>query len=175
MCLNLWKKGTENGSYNGPLSQVSNLGCLQRSRRKHVNHHNHTEPCKHGRAATGKETVPFPPSIACCSPALHQEGRSLSDLLKSQEPVQAPWYQPPNCFKLLALLSVRQWTKAEAASTLALSWSKSWKQHFRNPEASVWQSDIQAKPTWKQWGNNHNCVIHIPLSVQTHFLLHPSY
>lgn len=59
-------KGTKNGPYSGPLSQVSNLGsnlgCLRRSRRKQVNHHILTELCKHGRAATGEGTVPLPPS-----------------------------------------------------------------------------------------------------------------
>lgn len=85
MCLNPQDKRHCKWPLQCPtLSRVSNLGCPQRNRRKQVNHHNLTEPCKHGRAVTREGTVPLPPSIACCSPALHQEGRSMSSFRPAQ-------------------------------------------------------------------------------------------
>lgn len=43
-----------------------------------------TKPCQRGTAASGEGTAPLLPSLVCSSPALHQEGRSLSSFGPTQ-------------------------------------------------------------------------------------------
>lgn len=147
-------------------SQLSNMGCPQRNRRKKVHHHN-----------TSRRGQSCCPSLACCSPPLHQEGRSLSSLgpTQSSRTCSNLLVSNPKVFQTASSVLHQAgdrcggWQHFGSVLNEALkttSWEGTLRHRFKSQTSKMSSS---SKAHLKDIGRYHNCVFNIQVSKPISF------